>query len=84
MCNQIATHITNILNHFCDLEVKLKTENRIFQNLYFEMKNRFLQKHVQIQKQDIETLFEAQSVWIKSNMKDIISMFLILNPKPVK
>jgi len=43
MCDQNSTHITNILNHFCDLEVKLKTENRIFQNLYFEMKNHFLQ-----------------------------------------
>ena len=43
MCDQKSTHITNYLNQFCDIEIWLKHKICIFQNLDFEMKNRFLQ-----------------------------------------
>ena len=43
MCDQKSTHITSYLNHFCDIKIRLKHKIRIFQNLDFEKKNRFLQ-----------------------------------------
>ena len=40
MCDQKSTHITNYLNHFWDIEIRLKHKIGIFQKPNFERKNR--------------------------------------------
>ena len=40
MCEQKSTHITNYLNHFCDIEIMLKNKIGIFKKK-FEMEIRF-------------------------------------------
>ena len=42
MCDQKSTHITNYLNYFFDIKYLALNKNRIFQNIDFEKKNRFL------------------------------------------
>jgi len=43
MCDQKSTYIINHLNYLCDIKYLALNKNRIFQNLNFEKKNRFLQ-----------------------------------------
>ena len=55
MCDQKSTHITNYLNHFCDIEIRLKHKIGIFQKLNFEMEIQFFQNLYKYKKHDIDT-----------------------------
>ena len=41
MCDQKSTHITNYLNHFCEVKYLALNKNRIFQKPNFEMEIQF-------------------------------------------
>ena len=65
MCDQKSTYITNYLNHFCDIEIKLKHKISIFQKPNFEIEIQFFQNLSKYKNMILKQIWSM--LWIESN-----------------
>ena len=66
MFNQKSTHITNYLNYFCDIKIKLKHKTVFSENRTLKWKSDFYQTCINIKTRYLKS-FEAYCVWIEFN-----------------